>query len=289
MSNRAVAIASLVFLMLVWGSTFVVTKAAVAETPPMLAAFLRFVVAAVVLLPLAVLRGGFKRLPRPLPLGTMLLMGLTGFVVYYAGFNYAIAYASASQGALIQALIPAVIALAAVLFLHERPSRKRWIGIALSIAGVALVVSASGSDDEARHPVLGAVLMFGTVVTWAIYTVLAKRVAHADQIVVTGYTLTLGTLLMIPPVLLEMRHEPWPEISASTWMAIVYLGVVASAASFFIYNRALRDLDASEVAVYINLIPIVGVATAVMFFGESLHPLQLFGGVIALVGMWLSS
>jgi uncharacterized membrane protein len=168
LSNRAVAIASLVFLMLVWGSTFVVTKAAVAETPPMLAAFLRFIVAAVVLLPLAVIRGGFKRLPRPLPLGTMLLMGVTGFVLYYAGFNYAIAYASASQGALIQALIPAVIALAAVLFLHERPSRKRWIGIALSIAGVALVVSASGSETpEMFEKFLPYAMALGVEDNWA--------------------------------------------------------------------------------------------------------------------------
>ena len=63
MSSRAVAVLSVIVLMLVWGSTFVVTKAAVREIPPLALGALRFAMPAVVLTPVAIARGGLKSLP----------------------------------------------------------------------------------------------------------------------------------------------------------------------------------------------------------------------------------
>lgn len=285
------ALALLIGLMIVWGSTYIVTKEAVEEIPPLLMALLRFIAAAVILVPLAFLRGGVRLLPKPLPIVTLLLMGFCGVTLYYGGFNLALLYGSATQGALVQALIPAAVAFAAVSFLHEKPSRRRVLGIVLSIAGVVLVIlgGSQGSDESAPRPLLGALIMFSTVVAWTVYTVLAKRLIHVDQLTVIAIVTVVGTVFMLPLVMIEMQGQPWPAISLKAWGAILYLGVVASAAGFLIYNRALRDLDASEVAVYINLIPIVGVVTAVIFLGEAMHPLQIAGGVIAVAGMWLSS
>jgi drug/metabolite transporter (DMT)-like permease len=78
-----------------------------------------------------------------------------------------------------------------------------------------------------------------------------------------------------------------PSLQASR--GIAYLGVVASAAAYLVYNLALRELDASLVGVLSNLDPIVGVATSVVFLGESLNTGQMGGGALALLGMWLAS
>jgi drug/metabolite transporter (DMT)-like permease len=243
-----------------------------------------------VLLPLALWRGGLKQLPKPLPLGTLLMMSICGYVLYYVTFNFALVYTSAAQGALVQSLIPAGVATAAALYLRERPSPKRILGIALSICGVAAVILHGKPDTaQASNPVLGAVLMFSSVIAWAIYTVLAKRVAQSDQIVVISFTMTVGALFMVPLVLFEMRDRPFPDLTVEAWANVVYLGVIASGAAFVVYNRALRDLDASTVGVYTNLVPIIGVITAVLFLGETLNPWQIAGAVIALGGMWLSS
>jgi drug/metabolite transporter (DMT)-like permease len=289
MANRALALFLIVALMIVWATTYIATKVVMDQTPPLLLALLRFLCAIVILMPLALLRGGFKKLPRPLPIGSLIIMSVCGFVLYYVGFNYALVYTSASQGALVQALLPAGIAIAAALYLRERPSPQRLLGIALSIGGVALVVLFGKSDTAARDPVLGALLMLTTVITWSVYTVLAKRFAQADQIVVTTFTMAIGIVLLLPLVLLEMHGRAWPQLSGADWANIAYLGVVASGAAYIVYSRALRDLDASTVGVYINLVPIIGVITAVLFLGESLNPWQIAGAVIAVAGMWLSS
>src|ERR671914_397624 len=113
--RRSTALASVILVMVVWGSTFVVTKAAVSEIPPLTLAVLRFGIASGVLLPIAAARGGVRRLPQPLPLAALALMSFTGIALFHVAFNYALVYGSASQGALIFALVPAAVGLAAVV------------------------------------------------------------------------------------------------------------------------------------------------------------------------------
>ena len=79
--GRALSLALLVLVMLIWGSTYVVTKAGLDELPPMMFALLRFSVASACLVPLALLRGGAAALPGPWPWRTLALMGLTGVVL----------------------------------------------------------------------------------------------------------------------------------------------------------------------------------------------------------------
>jgi drug/metabolite transporter (DMT)-like permease len=288
MSGRALSIVLLLVAVVIWGSTYVVTKAGVDEVPPMLFALLRYCTASVLLVPIALARGGARRLPRPTPWGMLALMGLTGVTLYYAGFNLALTYTTASQGALIQSSIPAVTAGMAVIWLRERLSRRRTLGIALAIGGVLLIVAGGTSGGgEARAPLVGNLLMFGTVVTWGVYTMLAKRVAGADAIAVTTAVSLAGAVMLIPVALAEGSVGSLPSITRDSWLRIAYLGAFPSAASYLLYNRALRDLDASQVGAFTNLSPVIGVVSGVLFLGETITPLAVAGGLTALVGVWM--
>lgn len=289
MAHRKLAVTLLTALMLVWATTYIVTKAAILETPPMLLAELRFLLGLAVLIPLAIALGSFKSMPRPLPIGTLLLMSLLGYVVYYATFNVAFLYSAASQAALIHALLPAGVAVAAVVMLKERLSTRRIVGTALSIAGVALVISFSKQQEHASDPLLGALLMLASVVVWGVFTALAKRLSNVDPIALTTITMSVAAVMMIPIVLWELWDTGMPSLSANAWASIAYLGVFASGAAYVIYSFALRQLDASTVGVYLNLIPVLGVVAAVIFLGETLGPWQVVGGVLALIGMWMAS
>lgn len=288
-SRRVLALISLVLLMIVWGGTFVVTKAAAREIPPLTLAALRFLIAAIVLVPIAVLRGGLRRLPQPVPLGTLILMAVSGTAVFTVAFNYSMIFASASQGALIYALGPAAVAIAAVMFLGESPSKRRIAGIVLSICGVALVVAAGEKDASSPQPLPGALCMLLVVIAWAGYTILAKRLADADQVIVIACVYVIGAAVLLPAAAVELMQGPLPNPSSQAWFGMLFLGVVASALAYIVYGYVLRELDASLVGAYTNLDPIVGVVTAVVFLGEALHGGQIAGGLIALAGMWLAS
>jgi drug/metabolite transporter (DMT)-like permease len=252
-------------------------------------ALLRFSVASLLLVPLALLRGGLARLPRPVPWATLGGMALTGVGLYYVGFNLALTYTTASQGALVQSSIPAVTAVMAVLWLGEPLTGRRIIGIGLAVAGVLLVLVRVPAGPAARAPLAGNLIMFGTVLAWAAYTMLAKRMAAADPVAVTAAVTALGTLMLVPAAVLEAARTAAPALSGASWLRIVHLGALASAGGFLLYNRALRHLEASQVGVFITLVPIVGVGSGVAFLGETVSPLALLGGALVLGGVWISS
>lgn len=289
MSRRTLALVALALVTLIWGSAFTVTKAAIGQVPPITLALLRFLVASALLLPLAWRR---RRLAAPSLRGawpTIAGMGLCGVALYQVGANFGLGYTTASQAVIIQSIIPILTAILAALLLHERPTRLRVLGIALSLAGVALVVLAAAPSTTASNPLLGGALLLASALGWVVYTLLAKRIAAADQLSVTAYSILIGTLLMLPLSLLEAGTANLAAIGWPGWASILYLGVLSTAAANLIYNRSLSYLDASQATTFLNLVPVVGVLIAVLFLGEPLLGWQLAGGALALVGVWLAT
>jgi drug/metabolite transporter (DMT)-like permease len=289
MQSHLSSILMLVITMVIWGSTFVVTKSVNEQVQPFTLAFIRVAIGALVLLAGAFVRqarGGAHSRWFELPWGTMIAMALLGVVAYYAVFNYSLVYTSAAQGALVQSCIPAMTALVAVVWLREHASSLRWTGIALSMVGIAIVFSGSGA--EAGGSMLGNLLMFISAVLWGIYTSMAKRVANLDPLQVTGGILGAGALMLVPLAAFEVAAAGVPHVNARGWLGLTYLGAGASGIAWMLYSAALKHVDASEAGVYTNLIPIVGVVTGVLL-GEPLSARAIVGGVVVLVGVWLTS
>jgi drug/metabolite transporter (DMT)-like permease len=293
MTSNHRSVLMLLLTMIVWGSTFVVTKGINEQVPPFTLAFARVAIGALILMPFLLLRPaaatGDAQAPArsSLPWVTISLMGLIGVALYYAVFNWSLMLTSASQGALVQSCIPAMTALVAVVWLRERASVMRWLGIGLTMAGVVIVFSGSGGDGAAGS-VLGNLLMFVTTILWGVYTSLAKRVADVDPRVVTAGIAVVGALLLLPMAAVEIAAEGIPQVGAMGWLGIVYLGTTASGLAYLLYNAALKHMDASHVGVYTNLIPIVGVLSGVIVLGEPLSLRAVIGGCIVLAGVWLT-
>ena len=289
MSRRTLAMVSLVVITGIWGSAFTITKAA--EIPPALLALLRYVLASVILLPLALWRrdASARAITGRREWSIVAAMGLFGFTLNQAGANMGLAYTSATQGSLIQSAIPLATAVLAVVVLKERPSVRRVIGIGLSLVGVITLVLAAAPSEHGSNPLLGSLLLLGSVLSWACYTILGKRLANVDALTVTAYSSVFGALFLVPLALLESRGQMFGAISAQGWLAVLYLGLLSSAIANLVYNRALSLLEASQTATFINLVPIFGVAFAVLFLGEPLLGFQMVGGAVALVGVWLAT
>lgn len=287
--GQRVSFIALFAAIFIWGFAYVVTKSGLSTVPPMLFALLRYAVASVLLVPLALARGGLSRLPRPVPWKTLLLMSLTGVTVYYILFNLALAYTTASQTALIQSAFPAIVAIMAFVWLHEHVSKRRVVGIVLAVIGVVLIVTNTEADSGARDPLLGNALAFASVLVWGVYTILAKRMSNADPIAVTATISLIGTILLIPAVWIEGANVSLASIPTSGWVPILYLGALASATGYLLYSRALRDIDASLVGTFINLSPVIGVVAGVVVLGESITVPAAVGGILVLAGVWISS
>ncbi len=290
MSRRLRAILSLIGVTTVWGSTFVVTKGVIEDLPPLTLAFLRVFIGFTLLLPFAWRRrGSLTADGRRLPWPTIFLAAFIGVAFYYATFNLALVYTSASQGALVQSSIPAVTALVAVVWLRESAAPARLAGIALSVLGVIVIFSGSEAGSAAPRPGLGNVLMFVSVLSWGLYTSLAKRLAAVDSVILTTGMMAAGALLLLPVAVFELAGQPLPRLEPAAWLRILYLGVGASGLAYLLYNLALRDVDASLAGVFANLIPVVGVLTGIVVLHEPLSMQALLGGAIVMAGVWITT
>lgn len=285
--GRAGASLLLVLVMVVWGASVPVSKAAVADVPPLLLAWLRFALAALLLWPAyrARRRAGAPAVGR----GTALGLGLTGIALYYLFYNVALLYTSATHAALIQSATPAVTLLLAAAWLRERVTAAAVAGLGLSVAGVLLIVSGRTAGAHAPDPLLGNALIVGAVFAWAVYTILAKRAAHLDPLVVTVATSLAGVVLLTPAIVVEYALGARLSLTATGAAAVLYLGVVASALGYALYGAALRTLGPAQASAYINLLPVVAVTSAAAILGERVDARTLAGGAAVLLGVALAT
>ena len=268
----------------IWGFTYVVSDPVLDRVGPMTLGFLRFAVATAILVPFAWRRGYRLRLSFT---KTFVLFGLTGMVVHLGLENAGLLFTSPGNAALVIATAPAVTLAMSVAFLRERASVQRLVGIALSVVGVLLLTVANAGSSSLLDA-LGVLLVFAGVVAWGVFTVQGKRMSVTeDALVATTAATGAALLLQLPLAAAEIAYFGVPELGAGGWLGVGYLGVLASAAAFALWNRALHDMDASTAGAFINLVPVIGVLAAVAL-GETLGAGQWAGAGIVGAGVWLT-
>lgn len=277
--------------MIVWGSTFAVTKIIVNKVPPMTLAFYRCSIGALTLLSIFSLRKGRSagKYLIGVPWGVFILLGFTGVTVFYIFFNISVQMTSASVGALLQGFIPVSIAALAAIFLKEKLSLKQVIGIIVSVTGVILIGFLSQDESGNTNSIKGNVLMIIAVISWGVYTIISKKVADQDPLLVTSLSTFAGSILLLPAAIYENWGTGWPQVSSTDWLIILFLGAMASGICYFLYNRSLQLLSAAQVGNFINLDPLVGFIIALIFLHESVNMLQILGALLVVAGIILSS
>ncbi|HYF92092.1 MAG TPA: DMT family transporter [Symbiobacteriaceae bacterium] len=275
---------SLIVTVLIWGSTYVATKWAMQDAGPFTTAALRFLIGWVILLAPA-WRQGFRlrQVLRP----DMLKYGLTGTALFYVFQNLGLVFTTPGNAALICAALPAVAAIFSYFLLGERLPKTRLVGVGLSVLGVLLVAGALPAAGGLRI-MAGNALILGSIVSWAIYTIQGKRLPpDAPPLVITTASMGAGLLFLLPLAAVEVAVQGLPAFTLPGTLALLYLGCGSSALTAFLWNYAIRNVDASVAAMYPNLIPVVGLVMAAAS-GEQIGAVQLTGGVLAMAGVWLA-
>jgi len=281
--------AALSITILIWGTTFIVTKLALREIGPLQLTGLRFLIAFALLAPLAA-RQGFRL--RQIFEWKYMLFGLTGTTLYYALQNVGMTFIPVSTTVLILASVPGLTTLLAVIFLKERIRARQMAGIGLVTVGVVLVSLEGFANPGAvgGKAWLGNLLIMASALAWAVYTIQGRAMAgDTPASVMTAASTGAGALLLLPLIGWEVAAQGLPaSLSAGSWLGILYMGAAGSGLTMYLWNYALHHLPASTAAAFINLVPVIGVATSFLL-GERPALMQLAGGGLAIAGVLLSS
>lgn len=289
--SPALAIAMLATASAFLGGAMATAKIAVADVPPMTVAATRFALAAFVLLAirrlLPRLRGTSSR-PRLTDLPLIAGLGMTAAAGYNILLLTGVQLAPASDAAMIGPAVGPIVSTAlAALVLRERPRALAVIGLLISIGGILLVISPSGTVDESR--LLGDLIFVAAGALFGTYLVLSRFAARRfSPLDITLYGSLFAAFVLLPFAILEDGAAQLVAAAPSALLAIGHLALLATVAAFILLNEGLRRLGVARSAGFTMMIPVFGVLQAMLLLGEPLAATALMGAGVVLAGIWLS-
>src|SRR5882724_1866372 len=272
---------------LIWGSNFTAIKYSLEDLLPLSFNALRFTLASIVLLIVALLsRDGSKLAPGD---GWRLfLLGLLGNTFYQTLFITGMAHTRAGNAALILATTPLFTAMLSRIRKHEYFKASGVAGLLLALAGIVMIVIGGRGEVSIRETVLGDSLLLATTVCWSLYTVGSKQLVHKyGSMKATSVMITSGTPLLLLVCAPSLLRQDWSRVRPIAWAGVAYSGLFAIALAYLIWSYGVRRIGSTRTAIYSNITPIVALLVAWLALGETPTFGQLAGAVVIFAGIYL--
>ena len=281
----------MIIVVIIYAGNILVGKA-INELPPFTIAFFRLLIAFIVLFPLGYRsarksRSIFLEYKKP-----FLVMTLTGITFFNTFIYSSLQFTTASNVSVLEAIIPVVTVVLSAWMLKERLQGVQWAGVLLSFIGAIWVVLDGAIFQLASIDWnIGDAIMIGAIGSWAIYSIYVKQYMHlfpsyGALLVMTG----ISVVILLPIVMFEWIIQGVPSLGTLNYvLGFLYLGIFPSFIALVFYNRAIDLLSASEASVFLNFLPVVTMAGAFLWLGESITVMQGLGALVVITGVILTT
>jgi drug/metabolite transporter (DMT)-like permease len=214
------------------------------------------------------------------------LLGIIGVMTYHLGLNYGEQFISAGAASLIIATIPILILIFSIIFLNEQINFKKIFGISLALCGV-IVISIWGTEDASIEIeyIYAALAVLLAAIMGAFYTISGKKLLKRyNGLSLTAYAMLFGSLGLIPFINKSLFDEV-ATMSTTSWIVIIFLGVCSTVIGYAIWYVALKMKTASELSIYLYIIPVFSTVFSYFLFDDKITVLYVLGGILVIVGL----
>lgn len=291
-------------VVVIWAINFIAAKTGLRYFPALTMGSFRVVLAGITMIPAYFIGRplpAFGRAKQVRPrsfsrqdLWTFMYLGFFGVVVNQMCFTIGLHYTSVSHAAVFVGMGPIYTLVLAVFLRLERATWHKALGMAMALAGVAILAAENGISARSASLLGDAITMSGAI-GFATYAVLGKKVVgRYDALTMTAFNHFAGALLVLPIAVhqaiglaswVRSRRVPW-----NGWAALLYMAVFSSAVAYVLYYWLLRYLQASQLAAFTYLLPVLATVLGILWLGERGSVLQILGGSLALGGVyWVES
>jgi len=278
--DHLVALLEAFFVTFLWSSSYILVKVGLTEMSPLSLVALRYVVASLILLPLALRRGKGEFLRDSKNVVKMAVLGLSGYTVAQGLQCVGLSYLPAVSVTFILSFTPLIVAVLGVVALKEYPRLHQLAGMGLVLVGAYMYFNAPNLGNS----LLGVGITLVSGIGWGSYLVLGRLLFVRDELNplgLTAFSMGFGTLLL---ALVAFSVEGLPSVSLTGWGIIIWLGVVNTALAFFLWNHALQRLEAFEISVLQNTMLVQIAVLSWMFLGEQLTMAKLVPMALVFIG-----
>lgn len=280
----------LLVAMFFWGTTYVIVRAIHEDVPPITLNFWRWVVVLVLLLPWTA--GAAWRHRAVLRQNAWLLgvLSITGVALYQSAAYIALNTTTAINAGLIFATVPVVTPLISYALYRELVAPRQALGIAISMAGVVTIIVRAEWDvlaDFLFTP--GDMWMLLSVVAWALYSVLLRRLrGNLPPLVLMMVLAVIAVVVLLPFYGWERALVGGFVLSRSTILSLAYLSVASAIVSYVCWNNAVAVIGANKAGLFVHLIPVFTVILAILTLGEQLKGFHVAGILLIAIGIYLT-
>jgi drug/metabolite transporter (DMT)-like permease len=285
---RAAAYAALALTSLLWAGNTITGRALHEAIPPAAFAFWRWMLILAVLAPFV-----GRELVRHWPVirrrwRILAALGLMSTALYHALIFWALHYTAAINAQLLNSTVPLWVMLLAWLALGARPTRREWLGFAISGVGVAAILARGEWQRLAALELnAGDLLMLAGMITWAVYTLCLPR--RPRELSAFAYTFVAGAfgLLGIAPIYaweLATGRGGF-AVTGEVLAGIGYTAVFASIAATALFNLGVDGAGAARASFFTHLVPVYGAVLGVWLLGEPVGWYHFAGFALILAGI----
>lgn len=270
----------------IWGLHPALMKFGLPWIPPVPFNALRLVLAMAVAW-LAVFASGTYRPVAREDVKPLVAISLAGFFVFQLFFAEGVARTTAGNASLVICLLPVSVAVINRLCRIEAISREVAVGIAASLAGVALIVVGSGKEislsSQHWH---GALLLLAAQAGYGYYTVFSRPLlAKYSPYQVTACVVSISAALFSVIAIPDLLAIPWGAVPAAAWLSVAYSGVFAMCLGNFLWAWGVGKIGSARTSLYHNFSPVFAVASGYVLLGEEFGLLQLIGAAVMFWGL----
>jgi drug/metabolite transporter (DMT)-like permease len=216
------------------------------------------------------------------------VIGVAGFnTLTYTGLKYT----TASNGVLLNSVIPILVIAIDVCFLRERLNVRQAAGVLISLSGVVTII-ARGDATTLKHLRVspGDRWVLSAMLAWAVYTVCLRwRPREVSSVAFTGVLIAIGVAVLLPLFAWDYEAGHRTHWGAVTGSAVLYFAIFPSVLAYFFWNAAVARVGAQRASTFLHLMPLFGAFLSAVFLGESLHGYHYAGALLIFAGLFIAS
>ena len=273
-----------------WGGSFVASKIALPEFPPMTLTFFRFIIATAIIFPYMWSQSSTK-IPERTDIPLLFGLGFLGVSGYFAFQFSALLYTSSANASTINALNPLVSSILATFVMDERLSRRRVGLLLLGLVGVMLTVS-GGDPDVLLNMEFnkGDLIMALAMLSFAVYGVYSKKATQRyEPLLVTSYIFLFGLIQITPLMIMDGVLANVLSFSAKAWGGVVFMAIGSSVLGYQIQQVAIKRLGVNRTSLFINLVPLWAILFSYIVLGDQITIVNIVSAVIIGTAVYLNT
>ncbi len=290
--KKQAAVLALIIANIIWGAASPIFKWSLQNLPLFSFAYLRFFIPALILTPFALKRKCFA--PRSDWL-TILFLGLSGVTINITFFFLGLKNAPSINAPIIASAGPIFLALASLLFLHERLNLKKISGMLISLLGVLIIVGSPFLEKNIDHlteqqslsSMLGNLYFVIATLAAVVHTILNKKVADKySPLVITWWMFTIGAVSFFPMFINEALMGSLNHLNFQGIFGLLYGSLLSSLVGYSLYAWSMSRIDACEIGLFAYIDPVIAAMIAIPLLGETITPMFILGSFFVFGGIF---